>query len=146
MTFGELWLLIERVRVSADLRVVYYCGRFGSPASRCTIYNGEDVIVNAPVGEIPTDRQIFIWDDRYTGTEKLREASPTAGTLLKILHKKGLIRKTPQVAALMTLAEHATKVTIMKEDGNIVAYSSDRNQIYSSVYDQVQRDEGLIPI
>jgi hypothetical protein len=63
VTLGELWILIERNRVSPDLRIVWYEGRFGLPERRATIFNGEDSIINVPVGDIPVDKYVFVWDE-----------------------------------------------------------------------------------
>ncbi len=146
MTFGDLWSLIEKARVSTDLRIVYLGGRFGSPTSRVTIYNGEDPIINVPKGEIPIDKQVFIWDDRYSGAAALREGIPCAGTVLKRLLDGKLIKATPRINALIHMSRNIEKVTLIKEDGEVIVETSDRNELNASIHTQVQRDKGYIPV
>jgi hypothetical protein len=146
VTLGELWLVIERARVSLDLRVVYYSGRFGSPASRATIYNGEDVVINVPLGDIPENKIVFIWDSSYSGVNALREASPTAGKILTVLLDKGFIRATPEVNVIRSRAKNPERFVFVDNERNEVFSAADRHEIREKVYEQVQRDRGLIPI
>jgi hypothetical protein len=145
--FGELWSLIERHRASPNLRVSYYSGRFGLSDRFATIYDGDEQVMNVPVGEIGTDKIVFVWDDSYAGGvwDKLREATMPAGCILKNLLSKKLIRSSPRVKALIRLAKSAERVEIYKEDGMPVGKADTYEELVHMVHNQVQRDRGLIP-
>lgn len=147
MHFGELWLLIERQRTSLDLRVEYYDGRFGLSDRFATIMDGDKKILNVPVGEIGTDKIVFMWDDSYSGgfSDKLRECTMPAGCILKNLLDRKLIRSSPRVKALIKLAKSAERVEIYKEDGMPVGKADTYEELVNIVHAQVQRDRGLIP-
>ena len=147
MHFGELWLLIERQRTSLDLRVEYYSGRFGLSDRYATIVNGDEAILNVPVGEIGTDKIVFIWDDSYKGNfkDKLRECTMPAGCILKTLLDQKLIRTSPRVKALIKLSQSAERIEIYKEDGMPVGNAVTYEELVEVVHRQVQRDRGLIP-
>lgn len=147
MTFGELWLLIERHRNSPDLRVVYYSGRFGLSDRFATLYDGDDPIMNVPIGELPIDKVRFIWDESYSGGvfDKLREAVMPAGTILKNLLDRDLIRTSPRIKALIAASRNPDRVEIYKEDGSQVASACNYEELIKEISDQLHRDRGLIP-
>ena len=145
MTFGELWQLIERNRVSPDLRIAYFDGRFGLPERRGTIFNGEEVVINVPIGEIPIDKSIFTWDERYTGSDMLREAAPPAGTILKVLLDKGLIKTNKVIDRLIDKAKNLQKVEIYNEASECLLEARSKTELERKIYVLTQRAHGLIP-
>ena len=125
----------------------YYSGRFGLSDRFATIFDGEEQILNVPVGEIGTDKIVFIWDDSYSGgfTDKLRECTMPAGSILKTLLDRKLIRTSPRVKALIKLSKSAERIEIYKEDGSPVGKADTYEELVHMVHEQVQRDRGLIP-
>ncbi len=148
MTFGELWTLIERHRISPDLRVTYLDGRFGLSDKYATIFVGDAKFMNVPVGDMPLDKTIFIWDGRYSNfDDQLREATPPVGHVLKRLLDEGHIESSPRIKALIALASKATRVEIYTEDdGKNLVTTDNYKELEDAVYAQVQRDKGLIPV
>jgi len=145
MTFGELWQLIERNRVSPDLRIAYFSGRFGLPERRGTIFDGEEVVINVPIGDIPIDKSIFHWDERYTGTNMLRDAAPPAGTILKILKDKGLIKTNKVIDRLIEKARNVQKVEVYNEASECLVEARSREELEHKLHILTQRSHGLIP-
>ena len=146
MTFGDLWRLIERHRVSPDLRVVYYGGRFGLPDNRCTIYNGEDAVVNVPLGDLPIDKVVFRWDDRYSNlNDKIREAAPCVGTILKILKDARHISGGPVVDALIEKSRNPERIEMYDEKDDRLFSASNIEELDEALSIHAQRSQGLIP-
>ena len=147
MTFGELWQLIERQRISPDLRVVYYDGRFGLSDRFVTIFNGSDQIINVPVGDLPLDKVVFIWDDNYELMKhKMREAAPPAGTILKRLVDKKLIKTNKRIDALIAMSRNPQRIEFYNEKSECVIAAESREEMLRQIDRQVQRSQGLIPI
>jgi hypothetical protein len=145
VTFGELWQLIERNRISPDLRVVYYSGRFGLSDRFATIFNGKEEIINVPVGEMPIDKVVFIWDDNYEKwKDKVRAASPPAGTVLKRLADRGLIKTNRRIDALIAMSRNPQRVEIYNEKSEVLVDADSREELLRQIDMRLRRQHGLV--
>jgi hypothetical protein len=145
VTFGELWQLIERNRISPDLRVVYYSGRFGLSDRFATIFNGKEEIINVPIGELPIDKVVFIWDDNYElWKDKVRAAAPPAGTILKRLADRKLIKTNRRIDSLIAMSRNPVKVEIYNEKSEVLVDADSREELLRQIDMRLRRQHGLV--
>ena len=145
MTFGDLWTLIQRNRISPDLHVVHHTGRFGLSDRYVSICDKGEQIINVPMGDIPTDKNVFVWDDNYSRLkDKIREACPPAGKVLMILLKAGVIKKDKRVQALIDLCQHPEQIQVYNEKSESLILAESKEELMRQIDLRVRRQHGLV--